>query len=184
MIANSIDGSVGGANQLLDLLSLVSNPDVYAERLKVLEASTAENKKYVELVAPASDILALRDLCREDREAAAQELKQANTDAELIKSRGTRAANAAIEAAKARAAEISADAATKQAQVLAELAEATAAVKAAGKAEAEAKRATTELKKAKAAAETETAAALMAKDEAATLKLEIIAKHKAFIESL
>ena len=31
MIATSIDGSVGGSNQLLDLLAVVANPESYAE---------------------------------------------------------------------------------------------------------------------------------------------------------
>ena len=51
MIGSSIDGS--SSNQLFDLLKVVANPEVYSEKVKSLEDAIAENKKYVELVAPA-----------------------------------------------------------------------------------------------------------------------------------
>ena len=69
MISYNIDGS--SQNQLLDFLSVIANPDVYANKLKELQAATEENKKYVEAVAPVSDIVALREsLYRQNADAA------------------------------------------------------------------------------------------------------------------
>ena len=69
-ISTNIDGStVGGANQLLDLLSLVSNPAVYEAKVKSLQNAIAENQKYVEAVAPVSEILDLREKIKADKAA-------------------------------------------------------------------------------------------------------------------
>ena len=43
-IANSITGG-SSSNQLMDLLAVVANPEVYKAKLDALDAATAENKK-------------------------------------------------------------------------------------------------------------------------------------------
>lgn len=184
MIATSIDGSVGGSNQLLDLLAVVANPESYAEKVKRLEEATAENKKYVELVAPAADILELRAKAREALTEAEESLRKAKAEAEKI-----------IKAAEGDA-KLIRDFAAEQANVKQELLD-TQAVALAGDREnllaaereakaaaAESKRSATQYKKLAEAAKAETAAAAAAMAEVAALKDGIIAKHRAFIESL
>ena len=48
-------GGSGSASQLLDLLA---NPDAYKTKLQAMESATAEYKKYVEAIGPASEIVA------------------------------------------------------------------------------------------------------------------------------
>lgn len=184
MISSSITGSVGGSNQLFELLSLVSDPEAYAEKVRALEEATAENKKYVELVAPASDIISLREKAQIDRKDAAYELAEAQRKAEEI-----------INAAKQEAAEIKASAHrfandTKAiaenmlSDVSAKKSELDRAEKEAKNAMAENKRSTTILRKATEEAKAAKDAADAARSDYEAIKNEIIAKHRAFIESL
>ena len=95
MIASNIDGSnSGGTGQLLDLLALVANPEAYSQKVKELEELIAQNKQFVELVGPASDIIRLREEARADRADAAAYVLAAKQEAKDIK------AKAAAEAAK------------------------------------------------------------------------------------
>lgn len=183
-ISTNIDGSVGGANQLLDLLSLVSNPSVYQAKINDLQAATEENKKYVELVGPASEIVKMRDDMRLQKESADAEAKQiidsANQEAESIK---TSAKKYALDAkAEADNAVEKAKALNDAAQVkLDELkAKSAAADNALASANSVAEEAAKELELAKA----EKQASLNAKASYEAAKASIIAKHKAFIESL
>ena len=80
MISTDITGNNTGASQLLDLLSLVSNPQVYEAKVKTLQELTEKNQKYVEAVGPASEIIELRKKAAEDREAAAKELSDAKAE--------------------------------------------------------------------------------------------------------
>jgi hypothetical protein len=68
-IASSITGASvnGDAAQVFNLLSVVANPDTYAEKLKALVESTEENKKILALVGPASEILKIREEIEEDK---------------------------------------------------------------------------------------------------------------------
>jgi len=79
-IANSITGG-SSSNQLMDLLAVVANPEVYKAKLDALDAATAENKKYVEALGPASEIVALRDEAKVAVQAAKEALEQAKTNA-------------------------------------------------------------------------------------------------------
>ena len=103
-ISTDISGTsnVGGANQLLDLLSLVSNPAVYKSKIDALEAVTAENKKFVELVGPADSIVKMR-------ETIALELADVKSTAAEAK----KTAAEAVAAAKVQAAEMVSDAQAK-----------------------------------------------------------------------
>lgn len=81
-ISTNIDGSVGGAN-ILDLLAtVVSNPAVYEAKLKALQDAVAENKKYVELIGPASDIVRMQTEMREAKAEIEASVSKLTADAE------------------------------------------------------------------------------------------------------
>lgn len=180
-ISTNIDGSIGGANQLITLLA---NAEEYQDRLKALQDAIALNKKYVELVAPASDIVALRDKLRDDKASLEIEVAKATADAK-----------AAVIDAKAEAAEIVKDAKQEAKEIVAK----AKAVEAAAKAKSldiDSKVDAAEKAKARAdalAAELESSIAKLgeaeqaqkdAKAELDKAKLDIISKHEAFIKSL
>jgi cell division septum initiation protein DivIVA len=184
-ISTNIDGSIGGgANQLLDLLSLVSNPAVYEAKIKSLQDATAENQKYVEAVAPVSEILDLREKLVVEKAAAVTATAEAKDKADGI-----------IKTAQDNANAIIANANTKAAQLTSE---AQAATDDAKTAQAEARKGANDVNKAKAdyeglsatlkvqldqLAQTQ-ANANAAKKEAEALKADLIAKHTAFIQGL
>jgi len=86
MISTDITGNSGGdASQVFNLLAVVANPDMYAKKLTEMVNATEENKKFVALAGPASDILQLRDDAKKDREEAHKELQKAKIDAAGIK---------------------------------------------------------------------------------------------------
>lgn len=182
-IANSITGG-SSSNQLMDLLAVVANPDVYKAKLDVLDAATAENKKYVEAIGPASEIVALRDQAKADAQAKKDTLAQAKEEAVQIVSNANTKADGIVSAAQstaetmiasAVAAKDEADLAAKQNKAaLLETKKATAAAEAA-KVIAEEKAA--ELVKAVADADA-------AKADAEATKASIIAKQEAFIKGL
>ena len=59
-ISTNIDGSLG-SNQVIDLLSILTGtPEVYASKLKALQDATEANKKYVEAIGPASEIVRIK----------------------------------------------------------------------------------------------------------------------------
>ncbi len=182
-IASSITGG-GSSNQLMDLLAVVANPDAYKAKIAALEAATAENKKYVEAIGPASEIVALRD------KAAA--LKQ---EAEDYKTAAVTEADISIQEARAKASAIAIEA-QKKADAL--IAETTAAKEAAEQlakqnkiALAASDKALADAEQAKAIAESKAqeleqaiADAQSAAADARATKAAIVAKHQAFIGSL
>ena len=184
MIASNIDGTVGGSNQLFDLISLVSDPQAYAEKVKRLEDAAAESKKYVELVAPASDILTLREESQADRAEAARELKEAKTEAASIRAKAKALTGEAQAEAEKIVEEAKVEAQAIRNQAAAEKQELASAIKEAKKDSAEAKRAVTGYKKLADEAKAQTAEAEAAIKSSEALKADIIARHKAFIESL
>lgn len=182
MISYNIDGS--SQNQLLDFLSVIANPDVYATKLKELQAATEENKKYVEAVAPVSDILALRESLFKQNDEAKAALDAANAQAAQIVSDAQISAAGIVSDAQAQAQEIAMQAAAVKDNANALSSQVTAALSDAKKAEKEAKAATDAAKTqsdnlAKAQAATE---ALQA--EVADIKAALLAKTKAFVEGL
>jgi F0F1-type ATP synthase membrane subunit b/b' len=184
MIASSIDGSVGGSTQLFDLLSLVSDPEAYAKKVKALEESTAENKKYVELVAPASDILRLREVAQQDRILATEELAKAHAQAAEIISAAKKDAEQIRDSAHTFANEVKQVAQKTLNEANAKKAELDGAIKESKQAASEAKKAASDFEKKAVEAAAEKALAAQAKGDAESMKASIIAKHKAFIESL
>jgi chromosome segregation ATPase len=181
MIATSIDGS----NSTVELLTtLLADPTVYADKLKALTEATAENKKYVDLVGPASEIVAIRAQADADRAASAKALADAKTEASNI-----------VTEAKVDAAGILADAQgqadTLVAQAKAQKDQSTAVLSQAEISLADVKRAESEAKAATAAANaqaqslaTAQAAAEALQAEVAETKAALLAKTQAFIEGL
>jgi hypothetical protein len=128
MISTDITGNAGGdASQVFSLLAVVANPTVYGEKLKALVTATEESKKYIALVAPASEILALREQIEQDRKVAAAELGAAKQAAEQTKAEAKAGAAAEIAAAKKEAAKLVAIAKQKNADAEAAAANASKA---------------------------------------------------------
>ena len=184
-ISNNIDGSVGGgANQLLDLLSLVSNPTLYEAKVKSLQATIAENKKYAEAVAPVSEILELREKVKEDKAAGVTALAEAKAKADGLGKSAQDNANSITAEASAKASQLVAeaqaatdDAKAVQADVRKKLADAI-------KAKADSDTLNDSLKLQLAALDKERTQATIVLQNAEKLKAEIIAKHQEFIKSL
>lgn len=184
MIVNNIDGSPGNANQLMDILSLVANSDAYGKKVKELEKLIAEHKKYVEAVAPANDILALRESLREEiaqNKEATKAAKVAGVD--KIKAAEEKAAEI-IAAAQAKADALVAEAEEAAKEAKAKLKDVQAAEAAAKAAEAAHKNAIAHAKGQATIAANEAKAARDLQAEAEAAKADILAKHEEFIKSL
>lgn len=184
MISTNIDGTSGSSNQLFDLLTVVANPKEYQTKIQALEDAIAENKKYVELVGPASDVLGLRDKARDDAAKAAQALKDAEKKASEIVAGAEARANVIVSTAQEQA-----DSVREQAQeILSEARSFKVQVdKAAAQAEqtqsrAEAAIASTQVKSEK--LDKALVDAQASKDEFVKVREDLINKHKAFIASL
>jgi cell division septum initiation protein DivIVA len=183
-IATSITGSSGASNQLLDLLAVVANPDIYKAKLDALEEATAANKVYVEAIGPASEIVALREQAALEKQQADEVLDKANASADKIVSDAQTQANTLVSSAQTQANAIAAQAQKLKAEAEQILLEANAAA-------AEAQRAQVKADSAQASADAQAAmlqtsqeAADQAVAEAKALKADIIAKHEAFIKGL
>lgn len=183
-ISTNIDGSVGSAN-ILDLLAtVVSNPTVYEAKLKALQEAVAENQKYVELVGPASDIIRMQTDIRAAKEAQDKATAQAELDAEAEIKKAKATAESIVAEANAKADAILANAADAEAKATRLLSEAGSQLSAATQAKDAADAAT---KAANVRAEKLTIATqeqIEAKAAYDAAKADIIARHKAFIESL
>jgi cell division septum initiation protein DivIVA len=182
VISYNIDGS--SQNQLLDFLSVIANPDVYSNKLKELQAATEENKKYVEAVAPVSDVIALRESLLKQNADAKAALDAANEQSDQILSDANVSAEAIIASAKAQAQAITehADQIKKNADTLSLQAKAELAdVK---KSEKDAKLAMDEIKVQSDKFEKAQAATEALQVELAGIKAALLAKTKAFIEGL
>jgi hypothetical protein len=191
MIANNIDGSSINLDLLGTVSALLADPTLYASKLKTLTDTIAENKKYVELVGPASDILTLRaqasadrEFAGKDRAAAEQKLADAKVQADSI-----------VGGAHADAAGILADAQGQAdaliAQVKAQKDESDAVLLQAKTSLADVKRAESEAKAATAAAKAQAESLASAQSatealqaEVADIKAALLAKTQAFVEGL
>lgn len=183
-ISNNIDGSVGGNNQLLDFISLVTNPKAYEAKIKALQEATETNQKFVELVAPATEIMDLREKIKADKAATKSALEEAKIKADVTIKNAQATADAILADAKAKAEQL-----TNEAQAAADDAKA---------AQSEARRSANEVKKAKTdydnlndslkdqqaqLAKTQAEADAIRKEVEAD-RADLIAKHTAFIKSL
>jgi len=184
-ISTNIDGSaVGGANQLLDLLSLVSNPKVYEAKVKSLQDSIALNQKYVEAVAPVSEILDLREKVKADKAASASALSDAKQQANDIVEEAKAKAAAIISDANDQAKQITTEADEISKQIKSALAEAKAAKADAKSSKDISDALATSLQQQLDIADKKTKDADAARKEAEALKADILEKHTAFIKGL
>jgi cell division septum initiation protein DivIVA len=185
MIANNIDGSSGGSSQILELLSLVAaDPKVYQSKLKALEDATAEHKKYVELVGPASDILTIKAKVKADLDEAAKALADAKTEAKSIVSDAKEKAKGLIDTAQDSANTLVEDAKSIKSQADADLLVAKQAQSKADRAQSKADSNSASAAEKSKLLDKAIADTNAAKEDAEAVKAEIIAKHKAFLESL
>ena len=184
MIVNSIDGSPSNANQLMDILSLVANTEVYGKKVKELEKLIAENKKYVEAVAPAADILVLRESLQEEIAKNKEATKAAKVaGADKLKAAEEQAAQI-IADAQAKADALIAEATATEKEAKAKLKDVQAAEAAAKAAETAHKNAVAHAKGQATLAANEAKAARDLQAEAEAAKAAILAKHEEFIKSL
>jgi hypothetical protein len=101
MISTDITGQANsGATQLFDFLNVVSNPTLYQEKIKALQEAIEQNRSYVEAVAPASEILTVRELALKYRQEAEEELVSARSEAERIKAQAKKTASETVKTAK------------------------------------------------------------------------------------
>lgn len=185
MIANNIDGSSGGSSQILELLSLVAaDPKVYQSKLKALEDATAEHKKYVELVGPASDILTIKAKVKADLDEAAKTLSDAKTEAKSIVSDAKAQAKSLIDNAQDSANILVEDAKSIKSQADADLLVAKKAQSKADRAQSKADSNSASAAEKSSLLDKAIADTNAAKEDAEAVKAEIVAKHKAFLESL
>jgi chromosome segregation ATPase len=183
-ISTNIDGTVGSSNQLLDLLSVVSNPKVYESKIQDLQDATDAYNKAIALAGPADEIVDLRAKAKDDRDAAKAELADAKAKASKAIADANAQANNIVLDATNKANVILSDAKNKQAET--------------DKLQANVVAAQADIQKLQAAADKLNATAQKKLDDAADLlakakdaqkqadadKAAVIAKHKAFIESL
>jgi len=182
-IATTITGG-SASSQLLDLLAIMANPSAYKAKFDALEEATAENKKYIELLGPAEDIISLRN--------QAKVLRQ---EADAYKTTTTAEADAVLAAAKDQAATIVADAqeqantATATAKTKTDAAEALMAKAIDAQAQvdvaiAEATKAQADYEAKSVKLDSQMEAALAAKTEAQAYRDSLELKAQAFIKGL
>ena len=185
-ISTDISGSsnVGGASQLLDLLALVSNPAVYKNKLDALEAATAENKKFVELVGPADSIVKMREtiaLELADVKRTSEEAKK--TVAETVLAARSQAAEM-VSDAQAKADALKAEAQALVDEAKSDIAATKAALSAAKKAKVDADAISADFAvRSQALADAQVEVDVM-KAEITAAKEAILAKHQEFLASL
>ena len=84
-IATDITGNAGQPSQVLDIIAMVAkDPKAYDAKIKELKAETERHKAFVEAVAPASEVMALREQTAQDRVEAKEALKTAKAEAKKI----------------------------------------------------------------------------------------------------
>jgi cell division septum initiation protein DivIVA len=181
MIATSIDGS----NPTIELLStLLADPTVYADKLKALTEATAENKKYVDLVGPASEIVATRAAADADRAAAEKILANAKVEASGIVGDAKASAEVIVADAQNQADTLVAQAKAQKDESDAILSQAKVSLADVKRAEAEAKAATAAANAQAQSLATAQAATEALQAEVNETKAALLAKTQAFIEGL
>jgi hypothetical protein len=177
-------GGSGGSNQLIDLLTVVANPSAYKEKIDALDKATEENKKFIALVAPANEIIALREKIAQDAAASQTALDKAQQDAVAVVADAKAEAKKITKAAQEKADTLIATAQATVDEAKTKLAQAAlAASNAQSQQEAVDKQAQEYFSKMQ-ALDAEQAKLEIATAEAVKLKATLLAKHQAFIESL
>ena len=184
-ISTNIDGStVSGTDDVLSLISLISDPVAYKKKIDALNAATDENRKFVELVAPAKDIIVLRDKAKVELDEAVDLKKKAQADADAQFAAAQSAVAKIIDDANSKAAGIIASAEAAKAEADATAAEASKNLAAMKNERAALTKATKEANAARDAANAEKEDAEAAKAAVVSERNALIAKNKAFIESI
>jgi cell division septum initiation protein DivIVA len=182
-ISTDITGG-SSSNQLLDLLTVVANPTVYKAKIDALDAATAENKKYVEAIGPASEIFALREEAKENAAKAKEFLDKANAEALQIKEKASIDSQAIFREAKNKSDALIKAAEETKAQVDVVMAQAQEKLSSAQKVISDAQKAEESAQ----AKEQELTKALQdaneAKAQAEEARADILAKHQAFVQGL
>ena len=108
MISTDITGGAGNgyAAQVFNLLAVMANPETYGAKLKTLVEATEEHKKFVALVGPADEVLALREEVKASVKEAKDKVSKAKKDADEIKSKAEAAAAEKLTLAQKRADDI------------------------------------------------------------------------------
>lgn len=184
MIYTNIDGSSNSSNQLLELLSVVSNPKVYEEKVLTLQKAIEDNKKYIELVGPANDIIVLRNRTVEELEKAKTEVKEAKSKANDIVAKAKVTAEDLVAEAKSTAKALVEEASVAKEQAAQLTAKVQKLQEEASKAQAEAVINASQASDTAAELEEALNAAKQAKLAANELRKELIKKHTDFIKSL
>jgi methionyl-tRNA synthetase len=183
-ISNNIDGSTGSSNELLNLLAVVANPKVYESKIKDLQDATDAYNTAIALAGPANEILDLKEKAKADREAAKAELADAkDKSSKIFDDAKTQAYNTILESTT-KANEILNAAKNKQVETDHLQASVVAAQADIQKLQAAADKANATAQKKLDDAIDLLAKAKEAQKQADADKANLIAKHKAFIESL
>lgn len=182
-ISTSITGG-GVSNPLIDLLALVSNPEAYKAKVDALEAATVENKKYVEAIGPASEIVALREQAGLQKEQADATVAKANADATSIVADARAQASEIVSTAQTEAKDVTAKAKTAEEKAAVTTITAQNLMDKAKVMQEQVNKALAEAEGLNAATEKAKADAEAAQKLAETTRSQIIAKHQAFIEGL
>ena len=183
-ISNNIDGSTGGSGQLLDFLSLVTNPKIYEAKIKTLQEVTATHQKFVELVAPATEIMDLREKLKADKAAATETLSEARNKANVLVKNAQDTADSILAEAKAKADALIDEAKKASDDAKAAQSEARKTANDVKKAQVDFETASVELKSQQAQLAKTQAAAEAVKEDADAMRAYLIEKHTDFIKSL
>lgn len=174
----------GGSSQLMDLLTVVANPDAYKAKVDALEAATAANKTYIELVAPADEILKLREKVAQDAADSQAALDKAQAEASSTVTEAKAQAKEIVKTAQDKADALTAKAQTADTEAQAKLADAQKAMAGAAALQKSANDQMTEYAAKLQALEKAQAELNTANAEIAVIKADLLAKHQAFIASL
>ena len=186
MISTDITGSNanGDASQVFNLLAVVANPDVYAEKVRTLMQATEEHKKFLALVAPANEIVDLREQIGKDREAAKAELEAAKAAAEQIKAEAKAGVATVIADAKKEAGKLIAEAQRRHSDAIEHAARASKFAEEAEAALLAVKAQQVQLEAEIAEAKRQTDAFKKAQDDLAKLRSGLIETHKRHLREL
>ena len=185
-ISTNIDGSSGNAeaNQVFNLLAVVANPDVYADKVRTLMEATAEHKKFLALVAPANEIVAIRQQIDQDKAAAKAELEAARQEASKLVDVAKVEARDIVEDAKAQGVKINAASRKTEKQAAEKMAASVEAENRVAQALADAQDQQKALDAKIKAVENTQAQYEKLKAEHEALKASLIAKHKRHLQEL
>lgn len=183
MISTSIDGS-RPSNQLFDMLAIIANPDVYNARLKELQEATEKNQKYVELLAPASDILSLQEKMRVESAESSKALAEAQARAKEMTEEAKLSAKEILQKANADAEEMISEAKTVLASAKSDQARAASLSGAVKKDREKLQALLAETQEEKARLEEKNAQAEIMLADLSKQKADIAAKHEVFLKEL